>query len=247
MFGLFGGTPSKKKLKKLKVRLKQINAAIGKLYKLHRSGVNINTPHYRKKKQRLGERRSKVEDKIRQIENPIWAAKQTPKNNILQPLQPLSRPGYQIPYRTRPSAPPVPSTRPTRPSPPNPHAGEVLTGIAAILAPLSQRGVGIYAAFQQAQLQRAKLQAQQARKPGMPGWAAACRGGVKGQPLPPGFTESKYITLNPDIGPLAKRRPQGAAYHYSCSGWKEKRKFAGLGGLNRPGYLSGIFANWDHI
>jgi hypothetical protein len=77
--------------------------------------------------------------------------------------------------------------------------------------------------------------------PGQPGWRAPGRGCA---PLPPGFNAGKYLALNPDVAPLAKRRPHGAATHYSCHGAREKRRFAGFGGT-RPGYLSGIFSNWN--
>ena len=73
--------------------------------------------------------------------------------------------------------------------------------------------------------------------PGNPGWAAKCPRGIKGHPLPSGFVEKRYVALNSDIAPLAKRKAHGAAIHYSCTGWKEKRRFAGLGGMRRPGYL----------
>lgn len=86
---------------------------------------------------------------------------------------------------------------------------------------------------------------------GLPaGWTASRHycGGKRGQPLPAGFDEKKYLALNPDIAASAKRIAHGAATHYSCRGWREKRRFAGLGGsMSRPGYLNGILSNWDSI
>jgi hypothetical protein len=62
-----------------------------------------------------------------------------------------------------------------------------------------------------------------------------------GVPLPPGFDPAKYVAKNPDVAPLAGRK-HGPAIHYSCRGAAEGRQFAGY---TRPGYLGGIFANWN--
>jgi hypothetical protein len=81
-------------------------------------------------------------------------------------------------------------------------------------------------------------------KPGQPGWAASRHycGGVRGRPLPAGFNEARYLALNPKIAAAYKGRPHAGATHYSCRGWKENRKFAGL---ERPGYLGGLFSSWS--
>ena len=75
--------------------------------------------------------------------------------------------------------------------------------------------------------------------------------------LPADFNEQKYLANNPDVAKAVKAgiMPSGA-YHYvmygmgpGCHAGKNKkgtcdakaRSFSGY----RPGYLSGIFANWD--
>jgi len=81
--------------------------------------------------------------------------------------------------------------------------------------------------------------------------------------LPANFNEEKYLANNPDVAQAVKSgaMPSGA-YHFVMYGMgpgchvssnpsgkghcdASPRSFAGLRGGRRPGYLSGIFANWD--
>jgi hypothetical protein len=80
--------------------------------------------------------------------------------------------------------------------------------------------------------------------------------------LPADFNEAKYLANNPDVAAAVKQgaMPSGA-YHYVMYGMgpgchaaddpsgkghcdKTRRSFQGY---RRPGYLSGIFANWNAI
>jgi len=60
---------------------------------------------------------------------------------------------------------------------------------------------------------------------------------------PPGYDEAKYLARHGDIASAvrAKVMPSGL-WHYLKYGKKEGRALAGY---RRPGFLAGIFANWD--
>jgi hypothetical protein len=62
--------------------------------------------------------------------------------------------------------------------------------------------------------------------------------------IPEGWDEAKYLAKYPDVKRSvdAGAFPSGLA-HYLRYGKKEGRTFKGW--LRRPGYLAGIFANWD--
>jgi hypothetical protein len=53
---------------------------------------------------------------------------------------------------------------------------------------------------------------------------------------------NKYADINAAVGSGAIR---SGLYHYACTGSREGRTWSGLEGFNRPGYLAGIFSNWD--
>jgi hypothetical protein len=54
---------------------------------------------------------------------------------------------------------------------------------------------------------------------------------------------NKYADIKSAVGSGAIR---SALYHYACTGSREGRTWAGLDGYaSRPGYLAGIFSNWD--
>jgi hypothetical protein len=54
---------------------------------------------------------------------------------------------------------------------------------------------------------------------------------------------NKYADINAAVGSGAIR---SGLYHYACTGSREGRTWSGLEGYaTRPGYLAGIFSNWD--
>jgi len=73
-----------------------------------------------------------------------------------------------------------------------------------------------------------------------PGWRASCSG-RSGAPIPAGFSAVRYLQLNPDVAKAVRGVPNGAFKHYSCSGAREGRNFAGY---NRPGFLGDYSSPW---
>ena len=66
-------------------------------------------------------------------------------------------------------------------------------------------------------------------------------------PAPVGYNEQTYLQKNPDVATAVKAgaMPSGL-WHYLKYGKKENRAFSGWRrSSRRPGYLAGVFANWN--
>jgi len=79
-------------------------------------------------------------------------------------------------------------------------------------------------------------------------------------PAPAGYNEAAYLARHPDVADAVRQKamPSGL-WHYLMYGKNEGRALAGWGrrgfagvnrtrrGVRRPGFLSGIFSNWNAV